>query len=92
MTPVRARLLGWRASLEESGTPFAFVYSFPIRWPNSLPIRWPIQALFRIRKPIPEQVKPSGYKLSAQPAQLHAARGRLVGVLLEAAALEVLHG
>ena len=28
---VLARLLVWRASLEESGTPFAFVYSFPIR-------------------------------------------------------------
>ena|GEM_PF-1806653 len=31
--PVLARLLGWRASLEESDTPFAFVYSLPIRWP-----------------------------------------------------------
>ncbi|GEM_PF-5178507 len=35
--------------ISESGTPWAFVYSFPIRWPIS-PLRR--------RKPIPEQVKP----------------------------------
>ncbi len=29
---VLARLPGWPASPEESGAPFAFVYSFPIRW------------------------------------------------------------
>ncbi len=70
MAPVPARLPGWRASLEESGTPLTFVYSF-IRFPFVGLFRWPIQARCRIRNPIPAQVKP--FEPSHPPA---AVQGR----------------